>query len=138
MEDRCWDLVPIIRSGSTSGVWWLVRDATGRRCTTIMLTPDGRLGTRWELRARYRSQRLWSAKKQKARQRHKIIERLEGPTDFSWVVEDPNYLPRKPRGSSRMTKVVYDRMINRLKQYHAPGTRSGEVAETTNSGRLFA
>jgi hypothetical protein len=45
---------------------------------------------------KYRSQRLWT-KKRLAWARAKVIERLEGPTDFDWVRDHPDYLPRKPK-----------------------------------------
>jgi hypothetical protein len=42
---------------------------------------------------------------------HKIIEKLGGPTDFSWVVEHENYVPKKRR---RMRATTYRRLRKRL------------------------
>ena len=76
------------------------------------MTPDGRVGTRGELVwIRYRSQRMWTRRKQRAYRHHKIIERLDGPTDFKWVAEHENYVPKKRR---RMRSTTYRRLRKRL------------------------
>jgi hypothetical protein len=38
---------------------------------------------------RYRSQRMWTKKKQRVLRRHKIIENLDWPIDLSWVLDEP-------------------------------------------------
>jgi hypothetical protein len=91
-SERTWRLVPTPRK-NVRGVQWLLLDATGRRCTCLFITPDGTVGTRWELQLRYRSQRLWTRKKQRAWRRQKIIEKLNGPTDFQWVVNHEDFVP---------------------------------------------
>jgi hypothetical protein len=48
------------------------------------------------LAIKYRSQRLWREKRL-AWARAKVVERLEGPVDFGWVRDHPEYLPRKPK-----------------------------------------
>ncbi len=110
ISDRSWKLVPTSRK-NISGTQWLLLDATGRRCTTLFMTADGRVGTRWELQLRYRSQRLWTRKKQRAWRRQKVIERLNGPTDFQWVMEHENYVPEKPK---RQRWTTYLRLRKRL------------------------
>lgn len=97
------------------GFWWMIRDASGKRYQHLLLTKDGRLGTRRDLRARFRSQRLWSTEKQRAYQRHKIIERIDGPTDFTWVLNHPSYVPRKT--PVRMRWSTFNRLIRRLEKY---------------------
>jgi hypothetical protein len=73
-----------------------VQGSDGKRVTSLFLTPEGSLGTRWELGLKYRSQRLWT-KNRLARARAKVVEKLEGPTDFDWVRDHPAHLPRKPK-----------------------------------------
>jgi hypothetical protein len=110
-----WELVP--HASSSSARWyvhWYVRDHTGRRVTALFLTPTAQLGSRWELQLRYKSQRLWTKKKQRAWQRFKVIQRLEGPIDFKWVQDHPDYVARKPK---RMERVTYQRLSRRLQDY---------------------
>jgi hypothetical protein len=110
-----WELVP--HPSSSSARWyvrWYVSDHTGRRVSSLYLTPTGQLGSRWELGARYRSQRLWTKKRQRAWQRFKVLQRLEGPTDFKWVQDHSSYVARKPK---RMERVTYDRLTRRLQSY---------------------
>jgi hypothetical protein len=42
------------------GTQWAVLDATGKLCTSLFMTPDGRVGTRWELGLRYFSETVWT------------------------------------------------------------------------------
>jgi hypothetical protein len=91
-----WELVPHPSSSPLDGVRWYLVGSDGRRVTSLFLTPDGKIGTRWELGLKYRSQRLWT-KKRLAWARQKVIERLEGPTDFGWVRAHPDHIPRKPK-----------------------------------------
>jgi hypothetical protein len=110
ISGRRWSLVPIRRK-NVLGVQWLVLGRDGRRYRHLLVAPDGRVGTRTELGARYRSQRLWTARKQRAWRRAKVIEKLDGPTEFQWVMEHENYVPEKPR-SQRWT--TYRRLRKRL------------------------
>jgi hypothetical protein len=107
---RRWELVPHGSSSPVDGVRWYVHDHTGRRVTELFLTPDGMLGTRWELAIKYRSQRLWT-RKRLAWARQKVIERLEGLTDFNWVRDHPDHLPRKPKW---MKQARYRKLRKRL------------------------
>ncbi len=87
----------------------------GRRCLQILLSPSGELGTRWELNARFTSQRLWTDQKQAAHQRQKIIKRLEGVApDLQWVIDHPHY---KPRRRKLVRHATYDRLMDRYRQY---------------------
>jgi hypothetical protein len=61
--DGRWMLEPWISSTSVEGARWYLRDRTGKRVTTLFMTPDGEVGTRWELPIKYRSQRLWREKR---------------------------------------------------------------------------
>jgi hypothetical protein len=58
-----WKLVPHLSSSSVEGARWYLRDRTGRRVTTLFMTPDGEVGNRWELSIKYRSQPLWREKR---------------------------------------------------------------------------
>ena len=88
----------------------MLRDATGPRVTAMFMTPDGRVGTRWELDLRYKSETMWTGKRL-ARRRHKVIEKLAGTTDFQWVRDHPTYVPDRPK---RMRRTTYRRLRNRL------------------------
>jgi hypothetical protein len=111
MSDNRWKLVPT-QQKNVRGTTWLVQSSKdGRRCRHL-LTPDGRIGTRGELvGVRYRSQRMWTRKKQRAYRRHKVIEKLDGPTDFKWVQEQEDYIPKKPH---RQRWTTYRRLRKRL------------------------
>jgi hypothetical protein len=106
---RSWRLVPTPRK-NVRGVQWLLLDATGRRCTSLFMTPEGKIETRWELGLRYKSQTLWT-KKRLAHRRHKVIEKLAGRTDVKWVREHPTYVPDRPK---RMRRTTYRRLRKRL------------------------
>jgi hypothetical protein len=43
--------------------------------------------------------------------RQKVIERLEGPTEFGWVRAHPDHLPRKPKW---MKQARYRKLRKRL------------------------
>jgi hypothetical protein len=76
------------------------------------MTPDGRVGARGEIGGvKYRSQRMWTKKRQIAYRRHKAIEKLNGPTDFKFVLEHENFVPEKPR---LMRTRTYRRIKRRL------------------------
>jgi hypothetical protein len=109
MSDKSWRLLPAPRQ-NVRGVQWLLMDGTGRRCTSLFMTPDGRIGTRWELGLRYRSQTMWTGKRL-AHRRHKVIEKLTGPTDYHWARDHPTYVPEKPK---RMRWSTYRRLRKRL------------------------
>jgi hypothetical protein len=109
MSGHRWRLVTAPRK-NVRGVQWLLLDATGRRVTTLFMTPDGRVGTRWELDLRYKSETMWT-KKRLAHRRQKVVEQLEGPTEFQWVRDHPNYVPDRPKGMRRTT---YRRLRKRL------------------------
>jgi len=96
MSGTRWRLVPAPRK-NVRGVQWLLLDGTGRKCTSLFMTPDGRVGTRWELELRYKSQTMWTGKRL-AHRRHKVIEKLAGRTDLQWVREHPTYVPDRPKG----------------------------------------
>jgi hypothetical protein len=96
MSGRRWELVPWASTSRVNGVRWYVRGSDGKLVTSLFVTPDGRVGTRWEQGLKYRSQRLWT-KKRLAWARAKVIQRLAGPMDFEWVRDHPDYLPRKPK-----------------------------------------
>jgi hypothetical protein len=68
IQDKCWKLVPA-QQKNVAGTTWLVQSSKdGRRYRHLLMTPDGRVGTRGELVGiRYRSQRMWTEKKQGAR-----------------------------------------------------------------------
>jgi hypothetical protein len=112
ISDNRWKLVSA-QQKNVRGTTWLVQSSKdGRRYRHLLMTPDGRVGTRGELAGiRYRSQRIWTKRKQRAYSRHKIIERLDGPTDLQWVVEHENYIPKRRR---RMRATTYRRLRNRL------------------------
>jgi hypothetical protein len=109
MSGNGWRLVPTPRK-NVRGVQWLLQDAAGRRCTGLFMMPDGRVGTRWELGARYKSQTLWT-KKRLAHRRHKAIEKLAGRTDLQWVWDHPTHVPDRPK---RMRWRTYRRLRKRL------------------------
>ena len=109
MSGKCWRLVPTPRK-NVRGVQWFLLDSVGRRCTSLFMTPDGRVGTRWELELRYKSQTMWTKKRQ-AHRRHKVIEKLAGRTDLQWVREHPTYVPDRPK---RMRRTTYRRLRKRL------------------------
>ena len=109
MSGNRWRLVPTPRK-NVRGVQWLLQDATGRRCTCLFMTPDGRVGTRGELELRYKSQTMWT-KKRLAHRRHKAIEKLAGRTDLQWVQNHPTYVPEKPK---RMRWKTFRRLRKRL------------------------
>jgi hypothetical protein len=110
MSGRGWELVPWASSSRVGGVRWYVRGSDGGLVTSLFVTPDGRVGTRWELGLKYRSQRLWTNKRL-AWARAKVIERLEGPTDFEWVRDHPDHLPAKPKW---MKQARYRRLRKKL------------------------
>jgi hypothetical protein len=112
MSGNRWKLVPT-QQKNVRGTTWLVQSSKdGRRYRHLLMTPDGRVGTRGELTGiRYRSQRMWTKRKQRAYRRQKAIEKLDGPTDFSWVVDHENYVPKKRR---LMRKTTYRRLRKRL------------------------
>jgi hypothetical protein len=107
---RRWELVPHGSSSPVDGVRWYFVGSDGRRVTSLFLTPDGRLGTRWELGLKYKSQRLWT-RKRLAWARLKVIVRLEGPTEFGWVRSHPDHLPGKPKW---MKQARYRRLRRKL------------------------
>jgi hypothetical protein len=94
-----WDLVPHVVDNLTDGVrWFVVEHDTGNRVTSLYYTPTGRLGSRTELGLRHRSARLCTPNRL-AWARMKVIEKIDGPTDFAWVRQHPHYVPSKrPRG----------------------------------------
>jgi hypothetical protein len=54
---------------------------------------------------------MWTEKKQRAYHRHKAIEKLDGPTDFAWVQDHPDYVPDKPK---LMRQTTFRRLRKRL------------------------
>ena len=112
MSGSRWRLIPS-QQKNVRGTTWLVQSSKdGRRYRHLLMTPSGLIGTRGELAGiRYRSQRMWTKRKQRAYRRHKIIEKLDGPTDLKWVTEHENYVPKKRR---RMRATTYRRLRKRL------------------------
>jgi hypothetical protein len=112
IRDRSWRLVPA-QQKNVEGTSWVVQSLKdGRRYRHLLMTPDGRVGTRGEIGGiRYRSQRMWTKKKQSAYRRHKAIEKLIGPTDLAWVQAHENYVPEKPK---LMRVRTYRRIKKRL------------------------
>jgi hypothetical protein len=108
-------LVPVIQETKHGGVWWMVQGGDGKRYRHVLVLPSGQAGTLGDLVAlyglRYRSQRMWSKKSQRAYRRHKIIERLDGPTSFQWVKDHEAYVPKKPK-LQRWT--TYNRLWRKL------------------------
>jgi hypothetical protein len=112
MADNRWKLVPTQQKNVPGTTWLLQSSKDGKRYRHLLMTPDGRVGTRGELVGiRYRSQRMWTKKKQRAYRRQKAIEKLDGPTSFSWLLEHENYVPKKRR---RMRATTYGRLRKRL------------------------
>lgn len=108
ISGRRWALVPILKR-NISGAQWFVQGRDGRRHRHLLIAPDGRVGTRMELGARYRSHAMW--RKRPDLRRHKVIERLAGKTDFNWVRDHPCYVPERPK---RMKQARYRRLRKRL------------------------
>jgi hypothetical protein len=104
-----WALVPFLRK-NVRGVEWFVQGTDGRRHRHLLVAPDGRVGIRPELGARYRSEIMWTGKRL-AHRRHKVIEKLAGKTDFQWVRDHPTYVPDRPKRTRRTT---YRRLRDRL------------------------
>ena len=98
------------RSRNVRGVQWHLLDATDRRCTSLFMTPDGRVGTRWELQLRYKSETMLG-RKAPGSPTAQGVEKLVGRTDFQWVREHPNFVPKRPRGMRRTT---YGRLRKQL------------------------
>jgi hypothetical protein len=99
-----WELVPHVSSSERDGARWHLRDRTGKRVTSLFMTPDclfmipdGDVGSRWELSIRYRSQRLWREKRL-AWARATVIERLEGPVEFQWAANIPSTFRKSQSG----------------------------------------
>jgi hypothetical protein len=110
MSDSRWKLVPT-QQKNINGTTWLIQSfRDGRRYRHLLITPDGKVGTRTELGARYKSQTMWTGKRL-AHRRHKVIEKLAGTTDFQWVRDHPTYVPERPR---RMRRTTYRRLRKRL------------------------
>jgi hypothetical protein len=112
MQNQRWKLVPA-QQKNIEGTSWVVQSLKdGRRYRYLLMTPDGRVGTRSEIVGiRYKSQRMWAKKKQSAYRRHKAIEKLIGPTDFDFVLKHENYHPEKPR---LMRARTYARLCQRI------------------------
>jgi hypothetical protein len=128
ISDRSWKLVPT-QQKNVKGTQWYVQTEDGRRYRHLLMTPDGSVGTRGELVGiRYRSQRMWTKKKQTAYRRHKVIAKLDGPTDFAWVQAHENYVPDKPK---LMRQTTFRRLRKRLvmtPRDDAPGWRPEDSA----------
>jgi hypothetical protein len=99
IRDVTWELVPHMISNVTqSGVCWYFRDNTGRRVTYLLVDGD-RIGSRLELRQRYRSQRCHNKKKARARLRKRYIDQLvDTPVSLQFCLDNPYFLPEKPTG----------------------------------------
>ena len=112
MQDQRWKLIPT-RQKNVEGTSWVVESGKDhRRYRHLLMTPEGRVGTRGELGGiRYRSQRMWTKKKQSAHRRHKAIEKLIGPTDLAWVQAHASFVPEKPK---LMRQRTYRRIRKRI------------------------
>jgi hypothetical protein len=109
ISGRRWALVPIRRK-NIRGAQWLVQGRDGKRYRHLLVAPEGSVGTRTELGARYKSQTIWTGKRL-AHRRHKVIEKLSGPTSLAWVRDHPNYVPDRPK---RMRRTTYRCLRKRL------------------------
>jgi len=109
MSDNRWKLVPTQQKNVKGTTWMVQSSKDGRRYRHLLMTPDGRVGTRTELGARYRSHAMW--RKRLDLRRHKVIERLAGKTDFDWVRNHPTYVPDRPKW---MKQARYRRLRRRL------------------------
>jgi len=93
-----WKLVPMIIPTLKGGVRWYFVDHTGRRVDYLLVVGD-RLGSRWGLGTRYRSQRLHSRKKERAWARKRYVDKLApSPVTLQFCVDHPDYLADKPKG----------------------------------------
>jgi hypothetical protein len=94
-----WELVPHVISNVTqSGVRWYFLDHTGKKVSYLLVDGD-RVGSRLELRQRYRSQRCHNKKKARARLRKRYIDQLvDTPVSLEFCMANPNFLPDKPIG----------------------------------------
>jgi hypothetical protein len=99
LRDVTWELVPHMISHVTqSGVCWYFRDHTGKRVSYLLVDGD-RVGSRLDLRQRYRSQRCHNKKKARARLRKRYIDQLvDTPVSLEFCMANPNFLPDKPIG----------------------------------------
>ena len=119
------------------GVRWVMQDPdTGQRCRWLLLTPDGRVGSRTSLGCRYRSQRIWTRRRQMAHARLRIISKVDpSPLELDWLADNPFYFPPRPK---RMGRKVY-RRIRRRWMTCCPGsdsTRSSrDLAISRSEGR---
>jgi hypothetical protein len=101
-----------LRNGGSPRQRFFLVGKDNRRSRTILLTPDGLLGTRGELGLKYRSSIL-STRRRKASTRAKIIGRLCGETPtIDWAASHPEYVPRKMR--PRMRQTTISRLWRRL------------------------
>jgi hypothetical protein len=111
MQDKRWKLVPAQQKNVRGTQWYVQSSKDGRRYRHLLMTPDAAVGTRGELTGiRYRSETVWTGKRL-AHRRHKVIERLAGPTSFDWIREHPMYVPDRPK---RMRRTTYRRLRKRL------------------------
>jgi hypothetical protein len=93
----------------------VLQGGSGRRATYLLVTPDGRIGLRKELReVRYRSQRCWSKKKSLAWQRIRVYKKLGFNPSLEWAAQHLDDVPSRLR---RMNRRVYARLVARLDKY---------------------
>jgi hypothetical protein len=97
IANKTWELTPLLSRSRIAGVRWFLIDRHGNRVRSLFLTPAGAVGSRWELQLLYRCSRLCHDKRRAAWGRKKLIEKLDGPTDYQWVRSHPYYRPKKPR-----------------------------------------
>ena len=121
--EHSWKLVLRLASTEIGGTRWHVkgRDHRQRVVRELLVTPDGKIGTRWELKCRYKSQRLWSEKRQRGWQRQKILEKLHYHADPEWICDHPTFIPPRPKW---MKQVRYQKLTERLRALIPPTKRT--------------
>jgi hypothetical protein len=98
VRDTTWELVPTIISSLNGGCRWYFMDHTGKKVSYLLVDGD-RVGSRLELRQRYRSQRCHNKKKARARLRKRYIDQLvDTPVTLQFCLDNPYFLPDKPTG----------------------------------------
>jgi hypothetical protein len=137
ISDKSWKLISTQQKNveGTSWVFQSLRDV--RRYRHLLMTPDGRVGTRGELEGiRYRSHAMWRSRP--ALRRRKVIEKLVGRADLCWVRDHPIYVPDRPKW---MKRAKYRRLRRRLmltKKGHLELEELPKLLGQNNPSQAFA